>query len=350
MAAKSLSFEDLAVAFKHGNFAPLYFLYGEEGLLVDELQQLLLEHALQPHERDFNLDVFFGPEADVRQVLAACASYPMMAARRVVVVRAFESLAENRQFVDYAAKPNPSAVVLLLCNGKPNLSSHPYRALREHGIAAEFKPLFDRQIPGWIAQRARQRGIEIDPGAAQMLAQEVGTDLRVAAGELEKLCTYIGDRKTVTEEDVLSVAGHLREFNIFELQKALGEGDRKRATAIIEKLLEQASNRTGEGLRIVAMLTWYINKLRKLSAIRSLKLPDAEQARQIGVRPFHLKEYQRALRLMGPARVRAAPGALLAADMELKGGSERDARLILLLAIRRMLGGPQAVGIVVEHR
>jgi len=274
----------------------------------------------------------------------------MMAERRVVIVRAFESLDDNRQFVSYASQPNPSAVVLLICNGKPNLSSHPYRALRENAVAVEFKPLYDRQMPGWIAQRARQRGLSIDAGAAQMLAQEVGTDLRVAAGELEKLWTFVGDREMITEEDVLTVAGHLREFNVFELQKALGEGDRQRATAIVERLLQQASNRTGEALRIVAMLTWYISKLRRLAAIQSRRPSEAEQARHIGVRPFHLKEYQQALRTLGSARLRHAPGALLAADMELKGGSERDARLVLLLTLRRILAERQAAGTVVEHQ
>jgi DNA polymerase III subunit delta len=349
MAAKSLTYDDLAVAFGHGNFQPLYFLFGDEGLLIDELQQHLIDGALQPHERDFNLDLFYGPEADVRQVLAACASYPMMAERRVVVVRSFEALPDNREFVSYAARPNPAAVVALLCNGKPNLNTHPYRALREKAVAVEFKSLYDRQMPGWIAERARQRGLRIDPGAAQMLAQEVGTDLRVAAGELEKLATFVGERGAVTENDVLTVAGHLREFNVFELQKALGEGDRQRMTVIAERLLDQASNRTGEALRIVAMLTWYVNRLRGLAAVQSKRLSDSEQARHIGVRPFHLKEYQRALRTLGIGRVRRAPNALLAADMELKGGSERDARLILVLAFRRILADAPPVGTVVER-
>jgi DNA polymerase III subunit delta len=350
MAAKALSFDDLAAAFRQGNFQPLYFLYGEETFLIDELQRLLLKHALQPHERDFNLDVFFGPEADVRQVLAACASFPMMAERRVVIVRSFEGLADNREFVGYASRPNPTAVVALLCQGKPNLSTHPYRALKQEAVAVEFKPLHDRQLPTWLSKRAKAMGLTLDQQAAQILAQDVGTDLRTAAGELEKLHTYVGERTQITAEDVLEAGGHLREFNAFELQKAIGEGDRGRATAIVDRLLQQASNRSGEAIRIVALLAWYFEKLRLLAAIKSENLSEQAEARQIGVSPFFLKDYRAALRQLGAAAVFRAPRALLAADYELKGGSNRDPRLILLLAIRQILEPARRLGTVVEKQ
>lgn len=337
MASPAPAFDDLAVAFRHGNFRPLYFLYGDEGFLMDELQTLLVEHALEPHERDFNLDLFHGPDADARQVLAACMGYPVMAQRRVVVVRAFERLAENRAFTAYAERPNPSAVVLLLCGGKPNLSAHPYRALKEKAVAVEFKSLYERQMPGWIDQRVRSLGLRIDAGAAQMLAQEVGTDLRTAAAEIDKLRAYVGTRTTITEQDVLDAGGHLREFNVFELQKAIGNGERARAAAIAERLLTRASNRRGEALMVVTMLTRYFLKLQKLSACLARNVPERELARQIGVPPFFLKEYQFALRRLGAATVRRAFAALLAADFELKGGSSRDERLVLLLALDRIL-------------
>ena len=329
------SFDDLAVAFRHGNFKPLYFFYGDEGFLMDQLQDLAVEHALQPHERDFNFDLFHGPEADARQVLAACASYPVMAQRRLVVVRSFEKLADNRSFKEYAEGSNPTAVVLLLCGTKPNLSAHPYRALREHAVAVEFKGLYDRQMAGWIDSHAKAMGLEITGGAAQMLAQELGTDLRTAASELEKLATFVGTRGKITEDDVLTAGGHLREFNVFELQKAIGAGDRVRATAIVERILQQAASRRGEALMIVTMLTRYFMILRKLAGAGGIGQRDL--ARHIGVPPFFVKEYQQALRQLGPATVRRAFEALLAADYELKGGSARDERLVLLLVLGRIL-------------
>src|SRR5690606_1694221 len=102
---------------------------------------------------------------------------PMMAERRVVIVREFDQLSENRLFSSYAERANPSAVVLLVCSGKPNFTMHPYRALREHAVTSEFKPLDARKLPGWIDARIRSLGREIEPRALQMLADSVGSDL-----------------------------------------------------------------------------------------------------------------------------------------------------------------------------
>ncbi|MEL7169037.1 MAG: DNA polymerase III subunit delta [Bacteroidota bacterium] len=341
MAAKpGPSYDDLATAFRHGNFQPLYFFYGEEGFLIDELQTLLVEHALQPHERDFNLDLVYGAESDVQRALALCASFPVMAQRRVVVVRDFEKLQGNRAFQHYAAQPNPSAVVLLACRSKPNLSAHPYRALKQHAVAAEFKPLYDRQMPGWIGQRLRQRGLQAASGVPQMIAEAVGTDLRTAAQEVEKLAVYLGDRKRVTPDDVVAAGGHTREFNIFELQKAIGQGDAVRAQTIADQMLRQAANRRGEALMIVAMLTRYVGLLAKAADGQAKRLSDRDLARHIGVSPYFVKEYTFALRTLGLAAIPRTFEALLAADYELKGGSTRDERLVVLLLLRRILSSP----------
>ena len=330
------SFDDLTVGFRHGQFAPLYFFYGAEGWFMDELQRLAVEHALGPHERDFNLDVVFGPEASAPAVLAQCAQFPMMAARRLVVVRGFEKLDENALFKGYAEAPNPHAVVVLLCASKPNLSAHPYRALKERAVWAEFAPLKDRQLPGWVENRFRARRVETEAGAAQMLAETAGPDLRALDAEVEKLATYVGDRKRVTRDDVLRAAGHSAEQNPFELQNALAAGDAPRALAIADGLLAQAGNRRGEALKIVGLLTAYVTKLWKLTGCLAAGVPEPQWAGQIGVPPFYVREYAQAARRFGPDALRRAFEALLAADVELKGGSHRDERLVLTLALRRM--------------
>lgn len=337
MAKTGLSYEQLDTAFRHRNFKPLYFLYGDEPFLMDELQQVLIEHALARHERDFNFDLVYGQDAEAQAVLALCAGYPMMAERRVVVVRNFEQLKDNRLFTAYAEQPNPTAVVLLLCSTKPNLSMHPYRALKQHAAWGEFKPLYDNKMPGWIQQRVKNLGYRIEPQAVQMLADYVGTSLQAAAAEIEKLITYAGGRKTLTGDDVVSASGQTREFNVFELQKAIGEGRYSDAVRIADRLLGQASNTRGEALMIVSVLTGYITRLWKLAACQQQGLPEREMASRVGISPFFIKEYIFSLRRFPPAAIEQAFAALLAADYELKGGSSRDERLVLLLLLRRLI-------------
>ena len=329
------AFDDLVTGFQNGRFAPLYFFYGEEGWFMDTLQALAIQHALQPHERDFNLDVVFGPEASAPAVLAQCAQFPMMAERRLVIVRGFEKLDDNRLFQGYAEAPNPHAVVMLLCNAKPNVSAHPYRALKERALWSNFEPLKPNALPGWVEKRFRARRVETEAGAAAVLADMSGPDLRSLQSEVDKLVTYVGERRRVTRDDVLRAAGHSAEQNPFELQNALGRGDLPHALGIADALLSTAGNRSGEAIRIVALLAAHLTKLWKLTGCLEQGVPQTEWTRQTGIPSFFLRDYVPPATRYGPQGVRRALNALLAADLELKGGSHRDERSVLALALRR---------------
>lgn len=337
MSKTGHGYEQLDTAFRHGNFKPLYFFYGTERFLMDALQETLVAHALAEHERAFNLDIVYGAEAQVASVLSLRASYPVMATRRVVIVRDFDKLKENRRFATYAEHPNPQAVVLLQCGVKPNLSAHPYRALRQHAVWAAFKPLYDNQMPGWIQKQAQAMGRRMEPAAVQMLAEYVGTSLAAANAELDKLVTFAAGRKTLTADDVVRASGQTREFNVFELQRAIGEGRQADAHRIAERLLQQASNQRGEALMIVSVLVGYFTKLWKLTACQARRMTDREMATRVGISPFFIKEYLASLRRFDLAAIERAFTALLAADYELKGGANRAEHLVLGLLLRRLL-------------
>lgn len=336
MAAPGLTYEQLETAFKHGNFKPLYFLYGSERFLMDELQRFLMENALAPHERDFNLDIVYGSDADVNQVIALCSSFPAMAQRRVVIVRDFDQLKDNKRFVTYAEQPNPTAIVALFCGKKPNLSMQPYRALKAKSEWAEFKPLYDNQVPGWINGRLKLRGVDAEPEAIQRMADFLGTDLRAIETEIEKLITYCGNTTSITGDDVVRASGQTREFNVFELQRAIGQGRHAAALQITDRLLMQASNPRSEALMIVSVLTSYFNKLWKLIFLQQKRLPDKSLAARVGISPYFIKEYMLSLRRFDQYKIANAFASLLAADYELKGGANRDTRLILTLLVRRL--------------
>jgi len=331
------SYDDLATAFRHQNFDPLYFFFGEETFLIDELQDLLIEEALAPSQHDFNLDIVYGSEAEASQVIGLCQGFPAGAPKRVVVVREFEKLENNRQFKAYAQQPNPQSIVLLACTTKPNLSAHPYRALKEQATWSEFQSPYDNEMPGWIQNYVQGQGYEIDPRANQMLADYVGTDLQRAASEIEKLMTFAGDRTRLTADDVLAASGQTREFNVFELQAAIGEGRHADAERIATRILQQASNPRGEAIMMVAVLNGYFDKLWKLQAPEAQRENKYDIASRIGVPPFFADEYRQAAQRYDRAALADAYSALLAADYELKGGASRDAALVVTLLLRRLL-------------
>ncbi len=339
MARGGQTYQQLDTAFRNRNFAPLYFLFGEEEFLIDSLQNTLQEYALEDGERDFNLDILYGAEVEAQQALAVCSSFPVMAARRLVIVRDFDKMKGNVLFKGYAGQPNPTAVVALVCRRKPNLSAHPYRALKEKAVWAEIKPLSATKISGWIAERVSSYGLSITPRAGEMLADFVGTDLQVAAAEIEKLASFVGDRKEIEEDDVIRASGQTREFNVFELQRAVGEGDYERALAIAERLLQQTNNARGEAIRVVSILSGYFTKLWKLTVCQGRRLGEKEMAARAGVSPYFIKEYIRSLKQYDLSSIERAFGVLAAADFELKGGSQRSERLIVQLMLDHLVSG-----------
>lgn len=331
------SYDDLATAFRHQNFDPLYFFFGEESFPIDKLQELLIEHALPAHQHDFNLDVVYGSDTEASAVLGVCQGFPAGAPHRVVVVREFEKLENNRQFKAYAAQPNPNAVVLLACTTKPNLSAHPYRALKKHATWSQFDSPYDNEMPGWIQKHVQACGYEIAPRAVQMLADYVGTDLQRAAREIEKLITFAGERTRLTAEDVLSASGQTRAFNVFELQAALGEGRHADAQRIADRILQQAANQRGEAIMMVAVLNGYFDKLWKLQKPGALRKNKYDLAGYIGVSPYFVQEYKQAAQRYNKSALSEAYSALLAADYELKGGAPREASVVVTLLLRRLL-------------
>ena len=337
MASKGLTYEQLETAFKHKNFKPLYLLYGTEHFLMTELQKHLLQNALEPHEKDFNLDIVYGSDLDIGQLLSLCASYPVMAQRRVVIVRNFEQVKDNKRFAAYAGQPNPHAIVLLVCGRKPNVSAHPYKALREKASWAEFKPLYQNQISGWIANRIKMRNMKATPEAIEHIADFLGTDLQAIETEIDKLVAYCGGRTTITGDDVVAASGQTREFNVFELQRAIGETRYSDAMRITERLLHQSTNTRSEALMIVSILTSYFTKLWKLTYLQNKRLPDKALAQRVGISPYFIKQYLHSLQRYNRIQIADAFASLLSADYELKGGATRNAQLILTLLIRRLI-------------
>ena len=335
--ARENPYIELRSAFRSRNFDPVYLLYGEERYFIDRLQETLLEFAIEPHEKDFNLDILYGSEVDAQTALGACQAFPMMAARRVVIIRDFDKMKENGLFKALAERPNPSCVVLLVCSGKPNMSRHPYRALKEKARAVEFKALYPNQVSRWIETLGKERGFALEPKAVQMLADYVGSSLSALSTELDKLATYVGEREVLTAEDVVQASGQTRDFNVFELQRVVGERRYEDALMISERLLQQSSNQRGESNRIVSVLTSFFIKLWQLTGLQSARVSEKQMASTVGVSPYFLKEYLACLRRFDGKALDSAFSALLAADFELKGGSQRSDRMILNLMFRKIL-------------
>lgn len=234
-ATKSLTAEDLVRDVRAGHVAPVYYLMGEEDYYINELSDYLMNTLLQPEERDFNLDVVYGGETTMAQVIELAQAYPMMAERRVVVVREAQALRNLDALDVYLKKPNASTV-LVFCHKHGVLDKRKgvTKSLQKVGVVYESKRLYERQLPPFITRYMKRRGVTVEQQAVQMLASHVGTDLCRLAGEMDKLVLALPQGESnVTASLVEQQTGVNREYNDFELLAALANKDVKRVARIV---------------------------------------------------------------------------------------------------------------------
>ncbi len=158
-----MTYAEFQQSVKSGHFAPIYLFHGEEDFLIDEGVQLIIAKALDEGTRGFNLDVVYGSKADEKDVVAHASSFPMMSPKRVVVVKEFEKLAttdSTKEIISaYVNKPLDSTI-LVAVSPDPDFRRKPFTDLKKRAELVECKPLYDNQVPPWIAERIRQQGRE----------------------------------------------------------------------------------------------------------------------------------------------------------------------------------------------
>ncbi|MCR4920346.1 MAG: DNA polymerase III subunit delta [Bacteroidaceae bacterium] len=234
-AAKGITHEEIIRNVRAGKVAPVYYLMGEEPYYIDLLSNFLTDTLLKPEERDFNLDLVYGADVNVNQIIELCRAYPMMADRRVVLVREAQVIRSLDGLEEYIAHCTPTTV-LIFChkNGTLDKRKAAYKAIQQVGVIYENKRVSESQLPGFIADYARGKKVQMEPQAVQMLADHVGADLTRLAVEIDKLIMALpSGQARITAERVEELTGVSKDFNNFELQSALAQRDIFRAYRIV---------------------------------------------------------------------------------------------------------------------
>jgi DNA polymerase-3 subunit delta len=289
----------------------VYLFYGGEDFLAEEATDLIINSALSPEQRGFNLDVVYGSDADPRDILSHASSFPMMADLRVVVVRELDKLVDKELLSSYLEQPSPSTC-LVLHSTKPDFRKKPYVTAKRSATVVKFEPIREYQIASWIGKRVKQQGREIDSEAVKILAAYVGPTLREIQNELDKLYIFVQEKQAITSDDIRAVVGVSKEYNIFELQNAIGAKNLARSTEILSRMMD-----VGESpILIIILLTRYFSTLWKLYDLR--RRGSVELAGAIGVNPYYLKDYVAAAERYTVAELEHSFEVLASADEQLK--------------------------------
>jgi DNA polymerase-3 subunit delta len=335
---------------KREEIKPVYYLYGEESFLIDMLQDEI-EKLIPEDQKDFNFDLIYGNESNPAQVLNIASSYPMMAEKRIVIVRDFLKLDENtegegiKEFTGYFENPNPTTILCLVDTKFPDKRRDPGRYLNKNKKSEkfglyEFEKIDERNLPDWIIDWTRHsHKRQINPEAAQVLAQLVGQDLKLLSSEIDKLCTFVDTSQPIEVDHVKKITQSYRDYNVIELKNAVIKRDLDQALRIAEQMLLKTNNSTGEIIKTVGFFYSVFGNIWQISRLTEKGLNKQQVQDQLNIRSNYIFniQYQEASRF----RLAEIPGifeALLDADSAAKGFSTLDTPSIFLLLIKRIIG------------
>ena len=231
------SYETIMRDLKARNFSPIYILMGEESYYIDKISDYIADNVLKPEERDFNQTIVFGSDVSASQIVDSAKAFPMMAEKRVVIVKESQNLKGTEPLEKYFKNPVPSTV-LVFChkNGSIDKRKKIIAAAQAGGaVIFESKKLYERELPGFIETYLRQHQATVEQKAAQMIADHVGADLNRLTSELDKVLISLpaSDRR-VTPDVVEKEIGVSKDFNAFELRNAIVQRDIYKANLIIK--------------------------------------------------------------------------------------------------------------------
>lgn len=328
--------EALQQAIKSHKLPPVLFLYGPELFLQQKVLLQIEKAVLSPGTEDFNRHLFHGKGLAVEQVLETALTFPVFADRRLIVVKEAHSLttADFDELLDYCKKPAPETC-LVFCGEKIDSRRKFFQTLKKIDALVEFKPLNERQLPGFIRAHLDGLGFTITSDALSLFMSRVGSSLLEVMTELEKLSLYAADLRLIDVPEIQAVVSNVRAENIFEIGNAVGSQDAGKALTLGRHLIAD-----GEApLKILSLLSRHFRQLWKARELQVEGRSSSEIARGAGVPPFVVDGLIVQCKRYSRADFRRAFKLFVAADLAMKSSGSRPEvvleNLLMELAGRR---------------
>ncbi|MFM1932173.1 MAG: polymerase subunit delta [Bacteroidota bacterium] len=237
---KGISFSEIAAKIKSKDLPPILLLQGSEPWFIDELVELVEEHVLEPHEKDFNLTVLYGRDSSFDQIVSASQRYPMMAEKQVVIVKEAQDLAgwkreaDREYFLKYTESPQQTTLLVLAHKyGVVASNTRIYKGIETAGAVFVSEPIEGPALLEWIEEFAAEHAMKIAPESTRLLAEYLGSNLSKLTNAIKKLEVTLGKGNTITNDAIERYIGISKDYNIFELQQALAVKDVLKANKII---------------------------------------------------------------------------------------------------------------------
>lgn len=298
-----MSVEKIISDWKKGNFKPVYWLEGEEEYFIDKAVSYAEHHILNESEASFNLSVFYGRDANWADLVNACRRYPMFAERQVVLLKEGQFMRDIDKLEGYVENPSPTTVFVVAYKDKKVDGRTKFaKTLKEKGVMVSTKKMYDNQLPEWTQEMVAGKGLVINQKAVMLLVDHIGNDLSRIEKEIDKISVNLGKKKTIAEEDIEEFVGISKEFNVFELQTAIGNKDLAKAIRIIQYF--EANPKAAPIQLVLPSLYGFFSKV--FMVFGAGNGDDKAVAAATGIHPFFVKDYLRTAKVYDYAGVERA--------------------------------------------
>jgi len=318
MAAKSdFKHTTLLSEIKKRNYKPVYFLMGEEPYFIDLITGYIMDTVLTEDQKVFNQTVVYGKDANVPSIISAARRFPMNAERQVIVVKEAQDIKDIDELLVYVENPMKSTILVINYKYKTfDKRKKLYKAVKAKGEIFESARLYENQVPDWISGYLKLKKKTIEPKAAILLTEFLGAELSKIANELDKLIITLPESETqITSHHIEKNIGISKDYNNFELNKALSKKDSLKAMKIADYF---SKNQKNHPIRLsIVMLYLFFSKVLLYHSLKDKSKNNAAMA--LKVNPFFVAEYEMAAKKYNMNKVAGIIGLLRKYDMKSMG-------------------------------
>lgn len=317
-----MDFENILSDLKNKIYKPLYLFYGEESYFIDELTNYIQKNVLTDAEKAFNQTIVYGKDVNPVTVIELGRRYPMMANMQVVIIKEAQDIKDFKSFEPYAENPVKSTIMVFSFKQTKTLDKRLKitNLFLKNGVVFESKKLYEKALYPWIIESLKKENLTIHPEALRLFYESIGSDLSRMANEIKKLAITQKPGSQILKDDIASNIGVNRDFNVFELQKALGEKDKIKVYRIMDYFGKDSKNNP-----LIATVARLFDYFTKLIIIQTLADKSKNNiAAKAGVPFYFADEYLKAAGNYSMAKLFSIVSYLRETDVKLKGVGAND--------------------------
>ncbi len=316
-----MTHDQILADLKAGKYKNIYLLHGDEPYFIDTLVAWMEHHLLSEDAQAFNQTIVYGKDIDYKAIIDEARQYPLMSDKRVIIVKEAQEMKTLKDLSDYAKRPVPHTILVLVHKHKTFDKRLALAKALADQVVFESKKMYDNQLPAWILGYARSIQLGIDDKMAQILADYLGNDLAKIANELDKLALSQGRGVKISLEVIQDQIGISKEFNVFELQKALGEKN-KAKSFLIAKYFADNPKENPIQVTVINLFSYF---QKALIAAQYQSEGDAILQKKLGLTTsFFVKDYRTVARHFSVAKIRSILMRIRTTDVESKGVNNKS--------------------------